>query len=93
MLNLLSALFQCRHKRCTFPISTKPGKPRSGTAAVTGTYYVCLDCGTEFAYDWHTMEVVDAQPSGIRAPRLGHQKLTSSASWFGKNSGQRTRPA
>ena len=24
----------------------------------TGTYVVCLDCGTEFAYDWKKMRVL-----------------------------------
>jgi DNA-directed RNA polymerase subunit RPC12/RpoP len=80
MVNFLSTLFQCRHKRCTFPITRKPGEQRSGTAAVTGTYYVCLDCGTEFAYDWQTMEVVETQRSGIRARRLVEGKAAQKAS-------------
>lgn len=80
MLNLLNALFQCRHKRYTFPITRKPGERRSGTAAVTGTYYVCLDCGTEFAYDWQAMEVVDTQRSGIKASRFLASKATQKAS-------------
>jgi len=80
MVNFLNILFQCRHKRCTFPITRKPGERRSGTAAVTGTYYVCLDCGTEFAYDWQAMEVVDTQRSGIRAPRFMESKATPKAS-------------
>ena len=80
MLTLLNTLFQCRHKRCTFPITRKPGERRSGTSAVTGTYYVCLDCGTEFAYDWHAMEVVEAQRSGIKAPRFVEEKIASRAS-------------
>jgi hypothetical protein len=24
----------------------------------TGTYVVCLDCGTEFAYDWKKMRIL-----------------------------------
>jgi hypothetical protein len=80
MLNLINALFQCRHKRCSFPISSKPGQRRSGTAAVTGTYYVCLDCGTEFAYDWESMSVVDTHSSRIKDSRFADQKLTSKAS-------------
>jgi formate dehydrogenase assembly factor FdhD len=36
--------------------------PRSGTVvaqntANRGSYVVCLDCGTEFVYDWTTMRV------------------------------------
>lgn len=80
MLSLIDVLFGCHHKRCTFPITRKPGERRSGTAAVTGTYRVCLDCGKEFAYDWHTMEVVDAKRSRMEAPEFSHRKLTSNAS-------------
>lgn len=80
MLNLINALFQCRHKRCSFPISSKPGQRRSGAAAVTGTYYVCLDCGAEFAYDWESMAVVDGTPPDTKASRFADQKLTRKAS-------------
>lgn len=65
MLNLIDVLFGCRHQRCSFPITRKTGERRSGAAALTGTYRVCLDCGREFAYDWQTMEVVDAKKRGI----------------------------
>ena len=80
MLNMFNSLFQCRHRRCTFPITRKPGARRSGTAAVTGTYYVCLDCGSEFAYDWQAMEVVETQRSGIKASRFMESKVTPKAS-------------
>jgi len=80
MRKLLNTLFHCRHKRCTFPISRRPGERRSGTAAVTGTYYVCLDCGTEFAYDWQAMEVVETKRSGIKASRFVEEKVTPRAS-------------
>jgi DNA-directed RNA polymerase subunit RPC12/RpoP len=79
MLNLLDVLFQCRHKRCTFPLSSKPGQRRSGTAAVTGTYYVCLDCGKEFAYDWQTMEIVKVK-AGTKAFKLIKPRLWRKAS-------------
>jgi DNA-directed RNA polymerase subunit RPC12/RpoP len=80
MLNFLDVLFQCRHKRCTFPLSSKPGQRRSGTAAVTGTYYVCLDCGKEFAYDWQAMEVVKPEASAIKVMKLVNGKLWRKAS-------------
>jgi len=48
--------------------------------AVTGTYYVCLDCGTEFAYNWERMAVVDAQPSGVKAFLFRDGKLKRKAS-------------
>ena len=58
MTQILDYLFGCWHKRCSFPITTKPGQPRTEAASVTGTYVVCLDCGKEFPYDWREMKVV-----------------------------------
>lgn len=80
MLKLLDALFHCRHKRCTFPITRKPGERGSGTTTATATYYVCLDCGSEFTYDWQAMEVVETQRSGIKSSRFVEEKVTSRAS-------------
>ena len=60
--NLMDLLFGCWHRNYSFPITSKPGKPRSAAAATTGTYVVCLDCGKEFAYDWQRMKVVSSQP-------------------------------
>jgi hypothetical protein len=31
---------------------------RPQAAALTGTYVACLDCGTEFPYDWQEMKVI-----------------------------------
>ena len=60
--NLVDMFFGCWHKNYSFPITSKPGKPRSHAAAITGTYVVCLDCGKEFAYDWQQMKVVSTHP-------------------------------
>jgi len=57
-VTILDALFGCWHKRMGFPITSKPGQRRCEAAAQTGTYVVCLDCGTEFAYDWKEMRVL-----------------------------------
>lgn len=64
MSKLLDLLFGCSHKHYSFPISTKRGQRRSGAAAATGTYVVCLDCGKEFAYDWQQMKVVSTCADG-----------------------------
>ncbi len=56
-MTILDALFGCWHKRMSFPLTSKRGQRKSGTAAQTGTYVVCLDCGKEFAYDWQNMRV------------------------------------
>ena len=57
-LKILDMLFGCWHKRLSFPISGKRGQRRPFAAQQTGTYVVCLDCGREFAYDWHKMRIV-----------------------------------
>ena len=62
-----SKVFSCRHKKCTPLITCRKGQPRSRIAAITGTYFVCLKCGKEFAYDWENMRVID--------PESGRMKL------------------
>jgi hypothetical protein len=61
-----SKVFSCRHKKCTPLITCRKGQPRSIVAAITGTYFVCLSCGKEFAYDWDNMKVIDPEPSRVR---------------------------
>jgi hypothetical protein len=63
-----SKVFTCRHKKCTPLITCRPGTIRSGVASITGTYFVCLKCGKEFAYDWDNMRVID--PERMRAKGL-----------------------
>ena len=57
-MNIFDALFGCWHKRISFPQTSKPGQRRCEAATHTGTYVVCLDCGTEFAYDWKKMRIL-----------------------------------
>jgi hypothetical protein len=68
-VKILDALFGCLHKRISFPQTSKSGQRRCEAAAQTGTYVVCLDCGTEFAYDWKNMRVLspNESPSFARA--------------------------
>jgi hypothetical protein len=61
-----SKVFSCRHKRCTPVITCRKGQPRSVVASITGTYFVCLGCGKEFAYDWENMRVIDPEPSRVK---------------------------
>jgi hypothetical protein len=61
-----SRVFRCRHKKCTPIITCRKGQPRSRVAAITGTYFVCLKCGKEFAYDWENMRVIDPEPSRMK---------------------------
>lgn len=60
--SLVDLFFGCWHKNYSFPITAKKGQRRSGAAAPTGTYVVCLDCGKEFPYDWQEMKVIGATP-------------------------------
>ncbi len=57
---LVDMLFGCWHSNYSFPITSKSGERRTQAARATGTYVVCLDCGKEFAYDWHQMKVVNS---------------------------------
>jgi hypothetical protein len=59
---LVDAMFGCWHSNYSFPITTKPALRRTAAAAMTGTYVVCLDCGTELPYDWSEMHVLGSAP-------------------------------
>lgn len=65
--SLVDMFFGCWHKNYSFPITTRKGQRRSGAAAPTGTYVVCLDCGREFPYDWQEMKVLGSEGSGEHA--------------------------
>ncbi|HEX3094885.1 MAG TPA: hypothetical protein VHW72_19765 [Candidatus Angelobacter sp.] len=61
-----SKVFTCWHRKCTPLITCRKGQQRSKVAAITGTYFVCLGCGKEFAYDWDNMRVIDPEPSRVK---------------------------
>jgi len=63
----MDILFGCWHSHLSFPHTTRPGVRRSEAAAITGTYVVCLDCGKEFAYDWHEMKILEKAPEHASA--------------------------
>ena len=60
--SILNALFGCSHQRTTFPLT--PGRRNSAAR----TYVVCLDCGTELAYNWADMRVGEPVPARVPAP-------------------------
>jgi hypothetical protein len=69
MLNLLlDSIFGCSHKRTTFPITPSRRSQLTPEGTRKGTYVVCLDCGKEFAYDWHDMRVGEAVPQYMSHP-------------------------
>jgi hypothetical protein len=61
MRTLLDVLFGCPHKHVSFPRTARSGQGGSQAAALTGTYIVCLDCGSEFAYDWQAMKIISSR--------------------------------
>jgi hypothetical protein len=50
---LINVLFECRHRRTTFPL-TPAGKTKNQPGE---TYVVCLDCCKQFRYDWEHMSM------------------------------------
>ena len=70
-MKIFDALFGCWHQNLSFPQTSKPGQRRSEAATQTGTYVVCLDCGTEFAYDWKNMRVL----SPNKKPSFAHARV------------------
>ncbi len=66
-MSLYDLVFGCSHKHCSFPITVKGKMRRSEAASVTGTYFVCLDCGKEFPYDWKEMRMARSKPQSSEA--------------------------
>lgn len=77
-MKIFDALFGCWHKNISFPQTHKRGERRSASAAQTGTYIVCLDCGREFAYDWKEMRVIASAEQGQFSP--SHVEVKAEAS-------------
>jgi hypothetical protein len=57
--SLANTFFGCAHSHTTFPMKRSPrtGPMAAQNSVHGGSYVVCLDCGTEFVYDWTTMRV------------------------------------
>lgn len=45
-------LLGCQHERLSFPIITSQDRHRGGAVM---PHVTCLDCGSEFRYDWDRM--------------------------------------
>jgi hypothetical protein len=66
-MGFLDALFGCRHKKLSFPITVRGARHRTRAASLAGTYVVCVDCRHEFPYDWNEMKVIrEASASGAK---------------------------
>ena len=64
---VLNTLFGCSHRKTTFPITVQR---KAGAYTRRSTYVVCLRCGAEFAYDWHSMRIQKRLPQRTPAPDL-----------------------
>jgi hypothetical protein len=65
--SLLRWLFFCRCTRLSMPITVPNGKGL-GRWKAGQTYIVCLDCGTEYPYDWKKMRRLE-QPKARKVER------------------------
>ncbi len=73
---LLNAIFGCWHLHYSFPITPRHRSRRTQAALLTGTYVVCLDCGTELSYDWNTMKIVSSTGERARlTPSLASKEV------------------
>src|SRR5690348_15039882 len=50
---VLRFIFRCSHRSMSRPITPV----NRSSVAGRGTYVVCLDCGTQFPYDWEQMRM------------------------------------
>lgn len=56
---LFDLLFGCRHCALSWPMTMRQSRKR--------TYVVCLSCGTEFDYDFETMQLYKPTTTDITA--------------------------
>lgn len=69
---VIRLLFRCSHKRLTLPQT-----PMAKTGVPAGKpYVVCLDCGSQFEYDWKEMRV------GERIDRAGLGSGAEQRGWL-----------
>ena len=70
MLELLKlvvfSFVRCWHLKKGPIITCRSDQQRSAVAAITGTYFVCLGCGKEYAYDLKTGRVIDPEPGRLK---------------------------
>jgi hypothetical protein len=59
---LLHGWYGCPHTRCTFPITLRNGSQGCASSSPPRTYFVCLECGKEFPYDWREMKLLKRFP-------------------------------
>jgi hypothetical protein len=63
---LVFSAIRCWHFNKGPLITCRPGQQRSRVASITGTYFVCLGCREEYAYDIETGRVIDLEPGRLK---------------------------
>jgi hypothetical protein len=67
LIKLIAFSFiRCWHLKKGPIITCRADQPRTAVSSITGTYFVCLDCGKEYAYDLNTGRVIDPEPGRVR---------------------------
>lgn len=64
---IFDLIFGCRHRAMSWPLTVR--KPRKRT------YVVCLSCGTEFDYDFETMQL--CQPTTMKITAKAQHEYAS----------------
>jgi len=59
---LYDLIFGCAHRRLSWPLTVRTPKKR--------TYVVCLNCGTEFDYDFEAMQLCQATATKSKVATL-----------------------
>ncbi|HSM84950.1 MAG TPA: hypothetical protein VLT16_02305 [Candidatus Limnocylindrales bacterium] len=65
--NFVFFFTRCWHLKRGPLITLRSETPRTGVAAITGTYCVCLGCGKQFAYDLETMRPVKPESAPMKS--------------------------
>ena len=63
---IVFSFVRCWHFKKGPVITCRSDQPRSAVSSITGTYFVCLGCGKEFAYDLKTGRVIDPEPGRLK---------------------------
>jgi hypothetical protein len=72
---IVFSFVRCWHLKKGPIITCRPGQPRSKVASITGTYFVCLGCGKEYAYDLEAGRVIDPEPGAMKRIALKFMEL------------------
>ena len=73
LTSILNTIFGCCHRRTTFPMTHR--RRAQFTKSDEVAHVTCLDCGSEFEYDWKTMNIGAAIKTIPRETRRPEQSV------------------